>query len=103
MDWISCPSSCALTPIPASPFPPRLPDTYAAAMALLSRTKAVAGVRAAPAVSSRAVRLVVRATVQKQQQKPTFQLPAAVQPAVVAVVANALMAMPALADGGKLL
>jgi hypothetical protein len=87
--------------------PPHLAHHRAAAppgtMALASRTKAFAGARAAPAPSARAVRLVVRASAQKQQQaKPSFELPAAVRPALATVVANVIMAMPAAAEAGEL-
>jgi len=91
-----------------SPFYPHLIKSIGI-MALLSRsTKAFASStrQAAAPAPCRAVRLVVRASAQKQQQKqqqqPAFQLPAAVRPALATVVANVLMALPAAAEGGKL-
>ena len=70
----------------------------AASMALRTRSAAPAFRSAAPAPVLRASRLVVRA----QANKPQPQLSDLVQPAAVAVIANAIMAFPALADSGKL-
>ncbi|KAF8068188.1 hypothetical protein HT031_001874 [Scenedesmus sp. PABB004] len=73
----------------------------AAAMAVstLARTRAFAGAcsTARPAQPARAVRMVVRASAQKQQQ-----LSALVKPAVATAVANVIMALPAAAEAGKL-
>eukprot|EP00878_Enallax_costatus_P012937 GHUV01013510.1.p1 GENE.GHUV01013510.1~~GHUV01013510.1.p1 ORF type:complete len:224 (+),score=77.82 GHUV01013510.1:43-672(+) len=64
---------------------------------MLSRTKCFAGASTArPAQPTRAVRMVVRASGQKQQ------LPAVVKPAIATAVANIIMAMPAAAEAGKL-
>ncbi|GBF91312.1 CF0 ATP synthase subunit II precursor [Raphidocelis subcapitata] len=73
-------------------------------MALATRTKAFAARAVAPAAPARALRMVVRASAQKQQQAaaPSFQLPAAVGPALATVVANAILALPSFADSGKL-
>jgi hypothetical protein len=72
-------------------------------MALATRTKAFAARAVAPAAPARALRMVVRASAQKQQQPAarSFELPSAVRPVLATVVANAIMALPSLADSGK--
>ena len=71
-------------------------------MALLSRSKAFASTRAA-APTARPVRMVVRASVQKQQQqttgKPAFELPAAVRPVLASIASALLMPLPSFAAG----
>ncbi|KAG2499814.1 hypothetical protein HYH03_002107 [Edaphochlamys debaryana] len=68
-------------------------------MASLLARPQVAVARAAKPVAARPLRLVVRASAQKPQQ-PLAQLLA--KPALSAVVANALLALPAAADAGKI-
>lgn len=65
--------------------------------ALIARNKCTfaKATAARPTAAPRAVRLVVRA-----QQKPVLSEMA--KPAVIAAVANAIMAMPAAADAGKI-
>lgn len=70
------------------------------ACSMLTRTKCFAGASAArTAQPTRAVRMVVRASSQKQL--PAIVKPVA-KPIVSAIVANALMALPAAAEAGKL-
>lgn len=66
-------------------------------MAMLSKTRTAACASTARAAQpARSVRMVVRASSQKQQ------LGAIVKPALVATVANVIAAMPAAAEAGKL-
>lgn len=72
-------------------------------MSLRSRTVFSSGRACAPPAPLRAVRMVVRAA-QKQQPIEMLQqqISAMAKPAVLAAVANAIMAMPASATVGKL-
>eukprot|EP00879_Flechtneria_rotunda_P000116 GHRR01000175.1.p1 GENE.GHRR01000175.1~~GHRR01000175.1.p1 ORF type:complete len:210 (+),score=69.92 GHRR01000175.1:70-699(+) len=66
------------------------------ACSMLTRTKAFAGAGTARAAQPvRTVRMVLRATSQKQ-------MPAIAKPAIATAVANAIMALPAAAEAGKL-
>ncbi|PNW76927.1 hypothetical protein CHLRE_11g481450v5 [Chlamydomonas reinhardtii] len=67
-------------------------------MASLLARPQQAVVRAAKPAAARPLRLVVRASAQKPQQ----QLAQLAKPALSAIVANALMAMPAAAEAGKI-
>ncbi|EFJ41776.1 CF0 ATP synthase subunit II precursor [Volvox carteri f. nagariensis] len=65
---------------------------------LLARPQQAFARAAAKPAAARPMRLVVRA----QAEKPSQQLAQLVKPALSAVVANALLAMPAAAEAGKI-
>lgn len=69
-------------------------------MAFSLRTKAFAASAQRAAAPARAVRMVVRANAGQQQK--ASGLAAAVKPAAIALVANAIAAVPAMAEAGKL-
>lgn len=65
---------------------------------LLARPQLAFGARAAPKPAARTLRMVVRA----EANKPSQLLAQVAKPALSAVVANALMALPAAAEAGKI-